>query len=129
MNIIDHLSLGVSCIDKGQGFYNELMATLDVKLLANTEGFAAYGKDTVQFLIMKPENQEAASAGNGCHVSFIANSPEAVDNFHRVAVDNGGYCAGEPGPRKAYPIPDVYTCFVRDPFGNKLEAIFAGFNQ
>jgi len=29
--------------------------------------------------------------------------------------------------RAAYPIPDVYTAFVRDPFGNKLEAIHNGF--
>lgn len=33
------------------------------------------------------------------------------------------------GARPGYPIPDVYCAFVRDPFGNKLEAIHNGFTR
>lgn len=128
MNIIDHLSIGVPCIDRACEFYNGLMETLGCSLLAATEGFAAYGNGTVQFLVMKPENGEDYSSGNGTHICFAAPSQESVDAFHRYAMASGGQCAGEPGPRRGYPKPDVYTTFVRDPFGNKLEAIHNGFS-
>lgn len=129
MNIIDHLSVGVSCIDMATGFYDGLLETLGYSRLATSDTFAAYGKDTPQFLVMKPENGDAFSAGNGTHIALVAPSKEAVDAFHEFAKNNGGECAGAPGPRAAYPIPDVYTTFAYDPFGNKLEAIYNGFNQ
>lgn len=127
MNIIDHLSLGVPSIERACQFYNGLMETLDCSLLAATDGFAAYGNGAVQFLVMTPANGESATAGNGTHICFVAPSREAVDSFHQFAKDNGGACEGAPGPRPEYPKPDVYTTFVRDPFGNKLEAIHNGF--
>ena len=129
MNIIDHLSIGVPCIDEATSFYDGLLKTLNYSRLAASESFAAYGKYSVQFLVMKPEDSEAFTAGNGAHICFIAPSQEAVQDFHNYAKSNGGKCAGEPGPRATYPIPNVYTAFVRDPFGNKLEAIFNGFNK
>lgn len=128
MNIIDHLSLGVPNIEQGSQFYQGLLATLGYEQLAATDGFAAYGKDAVQFLIMRPENGDTCSAGNGTHICFAAPTAQAVDAFHDFARNNGGECAGAPGPRENYPIPDVYTTFVRDPFGNKLEAISNGFS-
>lgn len=127
-NIIDHLSLGVADVTKAVTFYDGLMASLGYANLATTERFAAYGKGAVQFLVMLPENGESPSAGNGTHICFVANSTDAVDEFHSYAMKHGGSCAGSPGPREGYPIPDVYAAFVRDPFGNKLEAIHNGFS-
>lgn len=129
MNIIDHLSVGVSDVGAAGSFYTPLLAKLNVLALAKTDGFIAYGTDAVQFLVMKPENGEPASQGNGTHVCFRANSPSEVDAFHAQALASGGVCEGSPGPRPGYPLPDVYTTFVRDPFGNKLEAIFQGFSE
>jgi len=128
MNMIDHLSLGVPSIDQGAQFYAGLLATLGYEQLALTDGFAAYGKDAVQFLIMQPENGAPSSSGNGTHICFVAPSAQAVDAFHEFAQQHGGECAGAPGTRDSYPIPDIYTAFVRDPFGNKLEAITNGFS-
>lgn len=127
MNIVDHLSLGVPSISEACNFYDGLMKTLGVDLLAETSNFAAYGKDAVQFLLMTPLNEQSCSAGNGTHIAFKALSQSAVDAFHAYAMENGGVCEGSPGQRPAYPKPNVYTAFVRDPFGNKLEAIFNGF--
>lgn len=127
MSIIDHLSLGVSDIDSACDFYDGLMATLGSTRLAKTDGFAAYGDGAVQFLVMKPADGEAYSAGNGTHICFVARDREAVDAFHEYALANGGTNEGAPGPRPGYPKPDIYTAFVRDPFGNKLEAIHNGF--
>ena len=127
MNIIDHLSIGVPGIGAATEFYDGLMAALGCGRLATTDGFAAYGDGAVQFLVMVPEDGAPHGAGNGTHICFTADSPEAVDAFHRHALAHGGSDAGPPGPRPGYPKPDVYTAFVRDPFGNKLEAIHNGF--
>jgi len=127
MMIVDHLSVGVSDIDTGCNFYDAIMATLGVPRLARTEGFAAYGEGTVQFLIMLPENGQPSQAGNGIHIALVARSQEAVTAFHAAALKAGGTCAGEPGLRPDYPAPNVFAAFVRDPFGNKLEAIHNGF--
>ncbi len=128
MNIIDHLSVGVPDIEAACAFYDGLLKTLGASRLATSDAFAAYGDGAVQFLVMKPENGNSFSTGNGTHICFAAPSQEAVDAFHSFAMANEGTCEGQPGPRAAYPAPNVYTTFVRDPFGNKLEAIHNGFS-
>lgn len=127
MNIIDHLSLGVPAVDKATEFYDEVLAAVGVQRLATTQTFAAYGQDAVQFLLMTPENGAGYTSGNGTHICFVAETPGAVDRFHKAALAQGGTCEGAPGPRPGDPKTDVYTTFVRDPFGNKLEAIHNGF--
>lgn len=127
MNIIDHLSLGVTDIDAACRFYDPVLESLGCVRLATGDGFAAYGDGTVQFLVMLPEDGNPASTGNGTHICFAAASPDIVDRFHQQALAAGGSDAGAPGPREAYPLPNVYTGFVRDPFGNKLEVIHNGF--
>ncbi len=129
MNIIDHLSVGISCIDKATSFYDGLLGTLGYERLATNDRFSAYGKDSIQFLVIKPENGKTFTVGNGMHICFIAPTQESVRSFYEYATHHDGKCAGEPGPREGYPTPNVYTAFVRDPFGNKIEAIFNGFNQ
>lgn len=128
MNIIDHLSIGVPDIEAACRFYDGLLGALGYSQVARTDSFAAYGDGTVQFLVMIPSDGEDFSAGNGTHICFRAKTPQAVDKFHDYALSNGGRDAGAPGPRKGYPIPDIYTAFIRDPFNNKLEAIHNGFN-
>ena len=52
--------------------------------------------------------------------SFIAISPEQVDEFYQTAIDNGATCEGNPGQRP----PEFYIVYLRD-----LEWIkFADFN-
>jgi len=127
MNIIDHLSVGVPDIEKACGFYDKVLEALGCSRLATTDGFAAYGNGAVQFLLMLPTDGETYTSGNGAHICFVAQDTAAVDAFHRQAIGSGGKDEGAPGPRTGYPKPDIYTAFVRDPFGNKLEAIHNGF--
>jgi hypothetical protein len=56
------------------------------------------------------------------HVAFNATSEEMVRAFHRAALDAGGSDDGAPGPRPDYG-PDYFGAFVRDPDGNKIEAV------
>lgn len=128
-NLIDHLSVGVQNLDDAQRFYDRTLAAIGIKRLAATDTFIAYGKDAPQFLVMLPYDGRASSAGNGVHISFVAVTREEVDSFHKTALALGGECAGSPGTRPGFPgDPDAYMAFVRDPFGNKLEAIANGFS-
>ncbi|MEM9617030.1 MAG: VOC family protein [Pseudomonadota bacterium] len=127
MTIIDHLSVGVDDLAKAKAFYNPVLNAIDINLLAETEHFLAYGKGAVQFLAMPPYDKKPASAGNGVHICFTADSDQAVRDFHNNALKAGGVCEGEPGPRPAYPTDNAYAAYVRDPFGNKLEVIHGGF--
>jgi len=129
MSMIDHLSVGVSAVDAGCQFYDPVLAALGCKRKVTTAALAAYGKDRVEFVILLPFDRQSPSGGNGTHICFVAPSPEAVNAFHSSALQNGGTDEGSPGPRPDYPKPDVYAAFVRDPFGNKLEAIHNGFGN
>ena len=127
MNILDHISLGVPAIAEAREFYDQSLEPLGLKCLAANETFAAYGSDTVQFLVMVPTDGLDFTRGNGTHIAFRAPSSDAVDAFHGAATEAGGTCSGAPGPRPDYPANDVYAAFVIDPFGHKLEAIHNGF--
>ncbi|MBA5775891.1 VOC family protein [Stappia sp. F7233] len=127
MPIVDHLSVGVPNIAEARKFYDPVMETVGANCLAASDGFAAYGKDRVEFIIILPFDGNAPTGGNGTHIALVAAAPAAVDAAYRAALANGGTDEGAPGPREGYPIPNVYTGYVRDPFGNKLEVIHNGF--
>jgi len=127
MAILDHLSVGAPSIDDACAFYDGLMKTLGAARLAANDQLAAYGNSHPEFLVMKPYDKGEQTFGNGVHIAFKAADRAAVDAFHKFAIGNGGTCEGQPGGRDGYPNPDVYTAYVRDPFGNKLEVIFNGF--
>jgi catechol 2,3-dioxygenase-like lactoylglutathione lyase family enzyme len=71
------------------------------------------------FWVGRPIDGAPASAGNGCNVGFTAPSRAAVDAAHAAAMADGGRCEGPPGLRPHYHA-DWYSCYVRDPDGNKL---------
>ena len=124
--MIDHLSVGVPNIAEAAKFFDPLMSTLGYGNLAQNDVLAAYGKDAPCFIAILPNDGGTPTGGNGTHIAFVAPSNEAVDAFHAAALANGGTCEGAPGDR-AYPHGTVYAAFVRDPFGNKLEALTGGF--
>jgi catechol 2,3-dioxygenase-like lactoylglutathione lyase family enzyme len=128
MTAIDHLSVGVPAIGPARAFYDALLAPLDVSRLAATDDFAAYGRKAVEFLLLKPFDGKAATAGNGAHVAFAAPSREAVAAFQAAGLRAGGADEGQPGERAAYPMPGVYAAYIRDPWGNKIEAVHGGFS-
>lgn len=124
--MIDHLSVGVPDIAAACTFYDSLLSTLGAKRLATMDQLAAYGTDAVQFIAILPHDGATPTGGNGTHIAFKAADAAAVDAFHEAALAMGGTCEGAPGPR-AYPHAEVYAAYVRDPFGNKLEALSGGF--
>ena len=64
----------------------------------------------------------AVASGAGAHVCFNASDADAVVAFHEAGLAAGGYSDGAPGPRPEY-APGYYAAFLRDPDGNKVEAM------
>jgi catechol 2,3-dioxygenase-like lactoylglutathione lyase family enzyme len=87
------------------------------------DSHAAYGAaNSNQFWLLSPFDKATASPGNGNHVAFLAPNRAAVDAFHAAALDNGGSDEGAPGLRPHYHA-NYYGAYVRDPDGNKIQAV------
>ena len=59
---------------------------------------------------------------SGSHICLRAPDAQAVDAFHAAALAAGGRSDGAPGRRPEY-TESYYAAFVRDPDGNKIEAV------
>jgi catechol 2,3-dioxygenase-like lactoylglutathione lyase family enzyme len=58
----------------------------------------------------------------GTHVGLRVLGSELVDAFHAVALAAGGCCDGPPGLRPQHG-EGYYAAFIRDPDGNRIEAV------
>ena len=122
--VIDHLSLGISDMDRALAFYDRVLATIGVRRLWTTErgaGFGAVGPD--EALALFAVGADARAPGLGWHLALTAPSRAAVDTFHRIAIEQGGLDEGPPGLRPRYG-RGYYAAFVRDPDGYKIEVVF-----
>jgi catechol 2,3-dioxygenase-like lactoylglutathione lyase family enzyme len=120
--MLHHVSIGVADVAQAAEFYDAVLGALGYKRTAQYLPYAiGYGGATAEFWIQLPADQGSPSPGNGAHIGFSARNHEAIHRFHETALDNGGTDNGAPGPRPNYG-PDYYGAFVRDPYGNKLEA-------
>lgn len=122
-SIISHLSLGTNDLDASAAFYDRVLATLGCRRIMEHPGAIAYGRAFPEFWIQQPIDGEPAETANGSHVGFLASARTEVDAFHATAIAAGGTDDGLPGPREEYGAA-YYGCFVRDPDGHKVEAIF-----
>ena len=124
MSIISHITLGTNDTERAGRFYDEVLGVLGFERLAKPPGKPpAYEKGGMPTIYLyPPEDGRPATWGNGTHIAFIADSKQAVHNFHAAAIRLGGSCEGEPGPRPHYG-DNYYAAYVRDPDGNKLQAV------
>ncbi len=120
--MLHHVSVGVNDVANAAEFYDAVLGALGYKRTAQFLPYAiGYGEGTSEFWIQLPADQGSPSPGNGAHIGFSARTRNAVHRFHETALENGGTDNGAPGPRPDYG-PKYFGAFVRDPFGNKLEA-------
>ena len=127
--MFDHVSIGVTDLERSAAFYDAVLATLGHGRLFGgiDEFFIAYGRSVKEpfFEIvgtpLEPE-RGPSTPNNGAHFCFSATTRAQVRDFHAVALANGGTDAGAPGLRPQY-TPDYYAAFVFDPDGHKIEAV------
>jgi len=127
-NILSHVSLGTNRFEQAAVFYDAVLETIGCRRVLDFPGGIGYGKVFPEFWIQHPIDGKPASCGNGTHVSFIAASTSEVDAFHAAALAHGGTDDGAPGPRPEYS-PTYYACFVRDPDGHKIEAMWMDLSE
>lgn len=120
--MLSHVSLGTADAARAAAFYDPVLAVLGIRKLHERDGSLDYGTSIMFFSLEKPADGRPASPGNGVHVAFWAETRAMVDEFYRVALAHGGSDAGPPGLRPEYD-PNYYGAFVRDPDGNKIEAV------
>jgi len=125
--MFSHFSLGSNDLLRSEAFYSALMPTLGQTLLevSHDEGYVAFGRPGwrhPQLFIGRPFDGLPATWSHGFHIAFMAKDKEAVHQFYESAINHGGYDDGAPGLRSIY-APDYYAAYVRDPDGNKLQAV------
>jgi catechol 2,3-dioxygenase-like lactoylglutathione lyase family enzyme len=122
-SVISHVSIGTNDFVRSTHFYDRVLSALGARRLMEHPGAVAYGKVFPEFWVQTPIDGRPAQVGNGTHFGFAAADKQAVDEFYRAALTAGAKDEGRPGPRQEYGAP-YYGCFVRDPDGHKIEAVF-----
>ncbi|MGH6652585.1 MAG: VOC family protein [Sphingopyxis sp.] len=121
--MFSHVTIGIDDFAAAEPFYDAIMAVLGHDELIRYDRGKGYGAPSGAKLFIGPAyNGHPATAGNGTHVAFVAADRPTVDAFHAAALAHGGSDEGGPGLRPHYH-PDYYGAYVRDPEGNKLQAV------
>lgn len=127
--MIGYVTIGHNDLDKACAFYDAAFAPLGYARTFKEGGWAGYGpggqKEGLEIYLAAPQNEKAATFGNGSMLAFKAPSRAAVDAFHKAGLSAGGSDEGAPGVRGDY-APPWYGAYLRDPSGNKLAAYFKG---
>jgi len=120
--MIDHISIGVSELERSAHFYELALAPLGLVRLVTRPGTVGFGKTYPEFWINLRHGMPQVVPESGCHVGLRAKSVSAVDGFHDAAVKAGGSSEGAPGLRPHDRVR-YYAAFIRDPDGNRIEAV------
>jgi catechol 2,3-dioxygenase-like lactoylglutathione lyase family enzyme len=122
--MFSYVCLGTRDLARAVAFYDAVLAPLGHRRFDRTDRDASWGlPDPGPHLwVTLPFDGAPASVGNGVMVSFLAPGRAGVDAFHAAALAHGGSCEGLPGLRPHYG-PNFYAGYVRDPDGNKLNAV------
>jgi len=121
--MFSHITLGTNDFERARPFWLAVMDVLGHPILFEREGGIAFGEPTgPKTFVGAPFDGEAARPGNGVHVAYLLRDRAMVDAFHAAALANGGSDEGAPGLRPHYH-SNYYGAYVRDPDGNKLQAV------
>ena len=114
--LIDHVHLRVTNLAASKRFYQAVLATLGREMTFESEEGVAFDELWMD---------AADSAGpSHVHLAFQAEDQDAVKRFHDAGLRAGGRDNGAPGERKYH--PGYYACFLLDPDGHNIEAVFHG---
>jgi catechol 2,3-dioxygenase-like lactoylglutathione lyase family enzyme len=124
--MLDHVSVGVTDINRSRRFYDAALRPLGLVRIVDfgesrgSDYGAAPGSPGVEFTITR--EAEVRAPIPGAHICFRAPDRAAVDAFHAAALACGGRDDGTPGLRLNYHA-DYYGAFVLDPDGHRIEAV------
>ncbi len=117
--MLDHVTIGVSDIERSKAFYDQALRPLGIeRLYAEGPTSAGYGAGRKAFFWIGLR----LALQTGTHVAFTAEDRETVQQFHRTALAAGGQDNGPPGLRPHYH-ENYYGAFILDPDGHNIEAV------
>jgi catechol 2,3-dioxygenase-like lactoylglutathione lyase family enzyme len=131
--MIDHMGFRVADLARSRRFYEACVRALGLQIVDNTPESFLIGRSgewpmpfiwvgTTNPAFWTPQHTVSASP---IHVAFVAPSREAVDAFHKAALEAGGKDNGAPGLRGPKEM-GYYAAFALDPDGNNIEAGIRG---
>ena len=122
--LVGYVCIGTNDLEVAKGFYDNLFATLDISGFSpGPRGyFYQIEGGTSAFGVIKPENGNEATVGNGAMVALPMDSKEQVDEFYAKAMELGATDEGPPGAR----METFYGAYIRDLDGNKIAFYYLG---
>lgn len=115
--LFDHIHLRARNFVDTRYFYQAVLAVLGVPVTAS-------GQNWLQADELFIDAADARTIPTHVHLAFQARDPAMVDAFYQAALNAGGTDNGAPGERHYH--PGYYACFVLDPDGNNVEAVYHG---
>src|ERR1700720_691525 len=120
--MIDHVSVGVSNLERSARFYEDALVPLRLSRLATRPTTNGFGKAYPKFLINLRAGMAQGASDSGVHVCLRTKSTGEVDAFHAAALKAGGRSDGAPGLRPHDRVR-YYAAFIVDPDGNRIEVV------
>ena len=120
--MIDHVSIAVRDLERAARFYESVLAAIGFARLETRPKTVGFGKTYPEFWLNLRADMTPRAADSGAHVCLRAKSTAAVDAFHAAALAAGGTSDGAPGLRPQHG-EGYYAAFIRDPDGNRVEAV------
>ncbi|QQR39451.1 VOC family protein [Devosia rhizoryzae] len=117
--LIDHVHLRARDFGKTRTFYEAVLKVLGIPITAS-------GENWFQVDELFVDGADTDAVLSHVHLAFQAKDRAMVGAFHEAALRAGGTDNGGPGERNYH--PGYYACFVLDPDGNNIEAVFHGPN-
>jgi catechol 2,3-dioxygenase-like lactoylglutathione lyase family enzyme len=120
--MIDHISIGVSDLERATRFYESVLGEIGYAKLEVRAKTVGFGKRYPEFWLNHRPGMSAPATDSGFHVCLRVPNTLAVDAFHAAALSAGGASDGAPGERPQHG-EGYYAAFVRDLDGNRIEAV------
>jgi catechol 2,3-dioxygenase-like lactoylglutathione lyase family enzyme len=127
MQLLDHVSITVTDLARATLFYEAIMSALGVSKVYERDDAVGFGQRNrpnddlhTYFSLFR---SSAATPDPRRHWCFRARSTAEVRAFFEAGLRAGGVADGEPGLRPNYHRA-YFAAFLKDPEGNRVEAVF-----
>jgi catechol 2,3-dioxygenase-like lactoylglutathione lyase family enzyme len=120
--VIDHVSIAVRDLERAARFYEAVLGAIGYAKLESRPHTVGFGKKYPELWLNRRAAMSPVDADSGAHVALRMRTTELVDAFHAAALAAGGTSDGAPGLRPQHG-EGYYAAFIRDPDGNRIEAV------
>jgi catechol 2,3-dioxygenase-like lactoylglutathione lyase family enzyme len=120
--MIDHVSIAVRDLERAARFYESVLGAIGYAKLETRPDTVGFGKTYPELWLNRRAAMSPVDPDSGAHIALRVRSTELVDAFHTAALAAGGLSDGAPGLRPRHGA-GYYAAFIRDPDGNRLEAV------